>query len=258
MWILVALLVGVAVLAHTAPAPFLLDAAFHANAVWHMPRADPPTIYLTFDDGPNPTTTPDLLDVLEREGVAATFFLIDRHITAETAPIVRRIAESGNAIGLHSHTRRYMILSPGGLARTLQAAARRIEQITGRPPCPVFRPHAGWRSATMYAGLRRIDYRLVGWGWMLWDWNWFRPRTARSIAGRIGDRVSAGDIVVMHDGDESEPLADQRQTVEATATLVPELRARGFRFGTICPPPECESSGPTDADAVRTDEPAKP
>ena len=66
-------------LAHTAPAPFLLDAMAGDRPVWHMPRGNPATVYLTFDDGPNPTTTPDLLDVLAREDVNATFFLIDRH-----------------------------------------------------------------------------------------------------------------------------------------------------------------------------------
>jgi peptidoglycan/xylan/chitin deacetylase (PgdA/CDA1 family) len=69
---------------------------------------------------------------------------------------------------------------------------------------------------------------------MLWDWNWFRRRTADSIVNRLAARVSAGDIVVMHDGDESAPLRDQRQTVDATARLIPALRARGFTFATVC------------------------
>ena len=86
----------------------------------------------------------------------------------------------------------------------------------------------------MYDGLRTIDYTLVGWGWMLWDWNWFRARTADSTLARIAARVSPGDIIVMHDGDESAPRKDQRQTVEATASLIPELRDRGFAFGTVC------------------------
>ena len=60
-------------------------------------RDGPPTIYLTYDDGPNPTATPALLDVLAAEDVHATFFLIERHITAETEPIVRRIAAEGHA-----------------------------------------------------------------------------------------------------------------------------------------------------------------
>jgi chitooligosaccharide deacetylase len=234
MWVFLIIGFGVVALAHTAPARFVLDAIAGDTALWRMPRGSPPTIYLTFDDGPNPTTTPDLLDVLAREGVHATFFLIDRHITDDTAPILRRMLADGHSVALHSHTRAYMLMSPGELARTLTRAADRIEQIGGRRPCRAFRPHAGWRSGQMYAGLRQIDYKLVGWGWMLWDWNWFRRRTAEAVVSRISARAAAGDIVVMHDGDESAPLNDQRHTVEATARLIPALRDRGFSFGTVC------------------------
>lgn len=86
----------------------------------------------------------------------------------------------------------------------------------------------------MYDGLRRIDYALIGWGWMLWDWNWLRARTAEATLGRVAARVSAGDIIVMHDGDESAPRKQQRQTVEATARLIPDLRTHGFAFGMVC------------------------
>ncbi len=234
MWIVLAIAAGVVALAHTAPAPFLLDWYAGRRAVWHMPRTSPPTVYLTYDDGPNPTTTPDLLDVLAREQVRATFFLIDRNISDATAPIVRRIVDEGHAVALHSHSRGYMVMEPEVLAATLTAAADRIEHITGRRPCPAFRPHAGWRSAAMYSGLKQIDHTLVGWGWMLWDWNWFQKRTADSVVNRLLHRVRGGDIVVMHDGDESAPLADQRHTVDATARLIPQWKRRGFQFGTIC------------------------
>src|SRR5712691_6611949 len=234
MWILIAVGAGVLALAHTAPVPFLFDLIAGDRAAWHMPKRTPPTIYLTFDDGPNPTTTPDLLDVLARERVRATFFLIDRHITEQTAPLVRRMFDEGHAVALHSHTRAYMLMSAGTFARTLRQAADHIEQVSGRRPCAAFRPHAGWRTWQMYAGLKQIDYRLIGWSWMLWDWNWFRARTADSVVNRLRDRVSNGDIIVMHDGDESAPLEDQRHTVEATARLIPDFRARGFTFGVVC------------------------
>ena len=233
VWIVIAIGAGIAALAHTAPAPFLLDALAGRRSVWHMPKSDPPTIYLTFDDGPNPTTTPDLLNVLAREHVRATFFLIDRHITVQTAPLVSRMFGDGHAVALHSHTRAHMLMSPETFARTLTAAADHIEQVAGHRPCRAYRPHAGWRSAPMYAGLTKIDYRLIGWSWMLWDWNWFRQRTADAVIVRVLERANDGDIVVMHDGDESAPIADQRHTVEATARLIPQLRAKGFVFGTI-------------------------
>jgi peptidoglycan/xylan/chitin deacetylase (PgdA/CDA1 family) len=235
MWLFVLVGFAVVALAHTAPAPFVLDGMAGASAVWHMPKRDPPTIYLTYDDGPNPATTPDVLDVLAREGARATFFLIDRHVTEATAPIVRRIFAEGHAVGLHSAARATMLLTPDELGAVLDQAAGRIEALGGTRPCRIFRPHAGWRGGVMYEGLRRHGYTLIGWGWLLWDFNWFRPRSARASFERINERVSAGDIVVMHDGDESSPERDQRQTVEATARLVPVLRARGFLFGTVCP-----------------------
>jgi peptidoglycan/xylan/chitin deacetylase (PgdA/CDA1 family) len=234
MWLFIAVLAGVAALAHTAPAPFLFDVIAGRRAAWHMPRTGRPTVYLTYDDGPNPRTTPDLLDVLAHERVRATFFLIDRHITEETAPIVRRMFDDGHAVAVHSHTRAYMLMSADTFATTVAGIADHIERVAGRRPCGAFRPHAGWRTWAMYRGLKRIDYRMIGWSWMLWDWNWFRQRTADSVVNRVLARAAAGDIVVMHDGDESAPFADQRHTVDATARLVPLLKARGFAFGTVC------------------------
>src|SRR5437773_11993693 len=129
MWIVIVVAAGVIALAHTAPAPFLLDALAGKRSVWHMPKTNPPTIYLTYDDGPNPTTTPDLLEVLARERVRATFFLIDRNITDQTAPLVRRMFADGHAVALHSHTRAYMLMTPERFARTLVAAADHVEQV---------------------------------------------------------------------------------------------------------------------------------
>jgi peptidoglycan/xylan/chitin deacetylase (PgdA/CDA1 family) len=186
MWIVVIIGVGLIALAHTAPAPFVLDAMAGGRAVWHMPRTAPPTIYLTFDDGPNPSTTPDLLDVLAREQANATFFLIDRHITSDSASIVARMFADGHAVALHSHTRADMLKSADAFAEMLVEHADRIERLAGRRPCAAFRPHAGWRSWAMYSGARSVDHRLVGWSWMLWDWNWFRQRTTAAGDCRSG------------------------------------------------------------------------
>ena len=234
MWILLLIGFGIAALSHMAPAPLVLDAMAGGRVIWHMPRDDPATVYLTFDDGPNPTTTPDLLDVLAAQNAHATFFLIDRHITPDTAPIVRRMFVEGHAVALHSATRKYMLMAPSELAHQLNTAASHIEMLTGSRPCRAFRPHAGWRGGEMFNGLREIDYTLVGWGWMLWDFNWFKPRRADDTIARVARRIRGGDIVVMHDGDESAPTEDQRQTVDAASRLIPALRERGLSFGTVC------------------------
>lgn len=226
---------GVLSLAHIAPFPFLIDAVAPTPSLWRMPPSSgPPMVYLTFDDGPNPTATPELLDVLQRERAAATFFVIDRHLTGDTAPIVRRIFDEGHAVGLHTHTRGLMALTPDNLARRLTANADRIERLAGHRPCRAFRPHAGWRSGQMYEGLALIDHALVGWGWGLWDFNWYRRPDPSSLAERLARRVSDGDIIVVHDGHHEDPRADRQYSVEATARLVPALRDRGFEFGKIC------------------------
>jgi peptidoglycan-N-acetylglucosamine deacetylase len=233
-WVVVGVIVGVGVLAHTAPFQFLLDWLQPSRSVWRMPPRDPPTVYLTFDDGPNPTATPALLDLLARERVRATFFVIDKHVTDRTAPIVRRIVAEGHALALHSHTRRLMMMSPSGLAETLALASARLEAMTGRPPCAAFRPHAGWRSWTMLQGVGRRGLRLVGWGWRMWDFDWYRKPRPERVASKLARLASNGSIMVLHDGHHKNPTADRRHTIETVARLIPRLRARGFAFGTIC------------------------
>ncbi len=227
--------IGVMALAHTAPFPFLLEWIGPGRSVWHMPRLDgTPAIYLTYDDGPNPTATPALLDVLARERVHATFFVIPKHVTAETAPILRRMIADGHAIALHSHTRKQMLKRPDELARQLDAEAGRIASLAGGAPCRLFRPHAGWRGGEMYAGLDHADYKLAGWSFGMWDFNWWRPSKPEKLATRLAAKASDGDIVVMHDGHHDNPRADRRRTVQATAELIPLLRQKGLAFGRVC------------------------
>lgn len=245
MVIVVALLIGAVAASHMVPLPFLLEAFRPSRSLWHVTGAPgaPPTLYLTFDDGPSALWTPPLLDALRETGVHATFFLIDEHITDETAPIVGRIAAEGHAIGLHSGTRRLVVMSPSALSERLQRAAARIQTITGREPCRLFRPHAGWRSATMYRGLSQAGYRLVGWSWGMWDWDWWRTPRAGRIANRLARKASAGDIIVIHDGHHANPHADRRHAAETMRRMAPLLRTRGFAFGTLCDAGDASEAG---------------
>jgi peptidoglycan/xylan/chitin deacetylase (PgdA/CDA1 family) len=238
MLALVLVIVGAVVLAHSAPFPFLLEAFRPGQSLWRVPPTPggPPTIYLTFDDGPNALWTPPLLDALRDMDARATFFLIDEHITPETAPIVRRMTDEGHAIALHSGTRRLMVMSPDALAARLTAAGERIADLTGREPCRLFRPHAGWRSLPLYAGVSRAGSRLAGWSWGMWDWDWWRQPRAERVARKLAKKASAGDIIVIHDGHHRDPRADRRHAAEAVRQLVPILRTRGFQFDALCAP----------------------
>jgi len=228
-------LAGILALTHTAPFAFILDAAGGRLSVWRGPQSpDKREIFLTFDDGPNPTATPDLLDLLKEKDARATFFLIDRHIDADTAPIVRRMFEEGHGVALHSADRWLMARSPSSIATTLEAAADRIESLAGRRPCPLFRPHGGWRSVPMMSALSRLKYRLVGWSWMTWDWYWFRKRTGQRVASQILSHAAPGKIIVIHDGHHKNREADRRYAIDATGRIIDSLRARGYVFRTLC------------------------
>jgi peptidoglycan-N-acetylglucosamine deacetylase len=234
MWLFAIAGIATVLLAHIAPFPFILDRMAPRHAIWRMPETDPPAVYLTFDDGPNPAATPELLDALRDTGARATFFVIDDHVSEDTAPLVARMFDEGHAVGLHSNTRALMVKTPEDFAGTLLRYADRIEQLAGSRPCRLFRPHGGWRSGTMIAGLKQIDHRLAGWSFGLWDFNWYRRPEPGALAARLARRASAGDIIVMHDGHHVEPRADRQHTVAAVRSLVPALIARGFTFGTLC------------------------
>jgi peptidoglycan/xylan/chitin deacetylase (PgdA/CDA1 family) len=235
MWLFLASSVAAVALAHAAPFPFLLEYLGPNRSVWHVPSAPgETTVYLTYDDGPNPAATPALLDVLAREDVRATFFLIPRYINESTAGVVRRIFDEGHGVALHSHTRVLMLEKPDDLARLLATQAAEIERLAGRPPCKLFRPHAGWRGGEMYAGLDQVGYRLAGWTPGMWDWNWWRAADRARLTARLAARASDGDIIVMHDGHHSDPMANRQRTIEVTSDLVPLLKGRGVRFGTLC------------------------
>jgi peptidoglycan/xylan/chitin deacetylase (PgdA/CDA1 family) len=236
MVLLVAAVLGAIAAAHMLPFPFLFEAFRPRESVWRVKPTPgtPRTIYFTFDDGPNLRWTPPLLDALRAHNVRATFFLIDDYVTADTAALVRRISDEGHAIGLHSDSRRLMVVPAARLAEQLRAQSGRIRAITAREPCRLFRPHAGWRSRTMYAGLDRAGYRLAGWSWGMWDWDWWRTPRAERVASRLAKKASAGDIIVIHDGHHADPSKDRSHAAATVEALAPLLKARGYVFGTLC------------------------
>jgi peptidoglycan/xylan/chitin deacetylase (PgdA/CDA1 family) len=229
--------IGVATLSHVAPFPFLLDAANDQITVWRMPpTAGPKTIYLTFDDGPNPTATPELLDLLKEKNVRATFFLIGDYVDESTAPIVRRMFEEGHSVGQHSGDRWLLLKSSDTFAAKLRSDADKIQMFAGHQPCRIFRPHAGWRSLSMLRGAGLACYKVIGWSWMTWDWVWFRKRTPPRVSSQVLSHAAPGKIIVIHDGHHRNPRADRQYAIEATRRVVDGLSAEGYEFRTVCDP----------------------
>jgi peptidoglycan/xylan/chitin deacetylase (PgdA/CDA1 family) len=183
------------------------------------------TIALTFDDGPNPAITPQLLDLLDRHDVRATFFLIGQFARACPA-IVRDIAGRGHTIGNHTETHpNLLFLSTRQVAAELTDCQRSIAEITGTAPL-LMRPPFGARGPQLRLALRNTQLReVVTWTLMGRDWS---PRGKRRLIARLA-RVQGRDIVVFHDGSHTTLNADRIDTVRALEHWLPRWKDQGLR-----------------------------
>ena len=231
MWFV---LIGLAavVIGHTAPFPFLLEYVRPRRSLWEGPKGDGgPADLSDLRRRTESRGHATVLDVLAREGASATFFVIPGFVTAETAPLVWRAVDEGHGVALHSGTRALMLKAPDDLGRAARGAGRPDRGAERSPAVPAVPPPRRLARQEMYEGLDRAGYRLAGWGFALWDFNWWRAPQPERLAARLAKRVSDGSIVVMHDGHHKNPRADRRRTATATAALIPLLKQRGFCSG---------------------------
>jgi peptidoglycan-N-acetylglucosamine deacetylase len=190
---------------------------------------DSSTLALTFDDGPNPSVTPSLLNLLERHGARATFFLMGQHVRA-FPELTREIAARGHVIGNHTETHPNLtFLRAGKLRDELNRCDEAIESATGRPP-RWMRPPFGFRGPALSGVVRHLGYSGIAmWSRLVRDW---RPQPASAVIGRLR-RVGGGDIVLMHDGDHRVLEGDRQHTVEALEYWLPRWKNTGLRFVTV-------------------------
>ena len=188
-------------------------------------------IALTFDDGPWPETTAQILDVLDQYDAKATFFTIGNQIEGRS-DLVKRAADAGHQVCTHSWD--HAAGSGQGVDLTRMPAEEQvaevtkglaaIEEATGAPASTVFRAPGGNFAGDIVWTLKGHITAEIGWNIDTEDWR--RPG-ASAIANRIM-RASSGDIVLMHDGG-----GDRSQTVEALKIALPYLQEQGYRFVTI-------------------------
>lgn len=210
--------------------------AFHRNSpIFGRPitRLDAygKAVALTFDDGPNPDSTPPILDALADRGVRATFFILGRH--AERWPdLVKRVAAEGHAIGNHGYYHRKLhFKSPAYVRRDLELGTKAIEQAAGVRPTLFRAPH-GFRSPWVTAIAQSLGQRTVGWSLGVWDSA--RPGV-EAIAERTVSGARPGSILLLHDGDGYDPQGDRMQTAQAVPMIIDRLLGQGFRFDLFAP-----------------------
>jgi peptidoglycan/xylan/chitin deacetylase (PgdA/CDA1 family) len=226
-------MIGVAV-AGLAVAGLAAHGTWHRNswvfgpALNRLPGTDN-VASITFDDGPNPRATPLILDVLKREGVHATFFVLGRH--ADRWPeLVRRMADEGHQLGNHGYWHRKLHRrSPSYVRDDLTRGADAIERASGVRPRHFRAPH-GFRSPWVTPIARSLGERTIGWSLGVWDSA--RPG-ADEIVRRTLSGMRAGSILLLHDGDGYDAAGDRMQTADALPRIIDGLRGRGFRFDTL-------------------------
>ncbi|MEZ4300100.1 MAG: polysaccharide deacetylase family protein [Polyangiaceae bacterium] len=159
-------------------------------------------VALTFDDGPSPASTPQILDLLDRAKVKATFFVIGKK--AEAHPdLVRDILDRGHAVAMHSyaHHRLFSLKSAAYVREDLTRALRVLERITGERPL-LFRPPIGHTNPTIARIVKELGLEVVGWSVRALDG--LAAADPKKVAARVKRGLRDGAIVLMHDASERE------------------------------------------------------
>jgi peptidoglycan/xylan/chitin deacetylase (PgdA/CDA1 family) len=187
-------------------------------------------VALTFDDGPDPASTPAFLEVLAARRVQATFFLL--------GPMVRRapqlaeeIVAAGHEIGVHGWEHRYLTLrGPRATYRDIAMAADEIIAATGVSP-RLYRPPYGVLNAGALVATRRL--RLMPVLWDCWGKEWSRGSTPESVFATLSATLRDGSTVLLHDSDCTSPAGSADAGLGALPMLLDECERRGLLVGPV-------------------------
>jgi len=213
---------------------------------------DRSTVALTFDDGPNPALTPQLLALLEQHRVSATFFLVGRWARA-CPELVREIAARGHEIANHTETHpKLALLSSARIERELALCRESIAAALGGASLDTvaervatakwMRPPFGFRGPQLAGAVERAGLRGVAmWSLTCYDWKPQRPAALIERLGRVTGKGAytptagrrGGEIVLLHDGDFQALHADRQHVLVALKYWLPRWRDAGLKFATI-------------------------
>lgn len=216
----VAIAVRLAGIAHAAD----LGAAAPRNAVlWRVPTRSH-DIAFTFDDGPSPVYTPQVLRLLRLNGATATFFVVGSE-AARHAALVRAEAAQGSQVCGHGWTHMLFQRQSAAAVRTSVERTAALLARLGVPACDLFRfPYfASDRVARRVVGA--LGYRMIGANVDTLDWR--QPPVPRMVGAVLG-RLRAGDIVLFHDGG-----GDRSRSVRALGAILAALPGRGLHAVTV-------------------------
>ncbi|MFF4211346.1 polysaccharide deacetylase family protein [Streptomyces sp. NPDC001796] len=193
-------------------------------------RGRPDHVALTFDDGPDPVSTPLFLRLLADRGLHATFFLLGSQ--AERAPgLVREIAEAGHEIGVHGRLHRPLLLrGPRATHDDLARARDLVTDLTGRRP-RLFRPPYGVMSAAAHLAARRLGLTPVL--WTCWGEDWTARATPESVYATVTADLDGGGTILLHDSDCTSAPGAWRSALGALPRILDTCEQRGLAVGPL-------------------------
>ena len=180
-------------------------------------------IALTFDDGPWPESTAQVLDILKKNQIKGTFFLIGQNVRNNPGLVKREIAE-GHVIGNHTWHHWYQFLNPQAAAYEIVHTADLIYQVTGIKT-NLFRPPGGIMHNGVADYARNSKYAIILWSSDSVDYS--RPAVPKLI-NNVFRKAKPGGIVLMHDGG-----GNRSKTVQALPEIIANFRKQGYSFVTI-------------------------
>ena len=186
-------------------------------------------VCLTFDDGPDPRYTPQLLEILGKAGVKACFFLMGEKV-GKYPELVKRIIAEGHEIGSHGFSHRnHWLLGPLGTIREIKKSFRAIEEIAGFTP-DAFRPPWGLFTLSHLAARLVLGYRIVLWSFMSWDWT--RGSTPEKIAEKVRKKLADGSILLFHDSDTGPGASagSPKNMLKALPEILDDIKKRDYRI----------------------------
>lgn len=195
------------------------------DIIWHVNTKNK-MIALTFDDGPSPTFTPQILDILKKNNAKATFFVVAQR--AEKLPdIVRRMVYEGHEVANHTYNHPYLNgITEKEFQDELALADKTLIKVTGVKP-KLFRPPGGYYNEKIVRVAKEMGYRVVIWSWEQQSRDWANPGTA-AIIRSVLKNAAGGNIVVFHDQG-----GNRTQTVQALQPIINGLKENGFKLVTV-------------------------
>jgi len=177
---------------------------------------------LTFDDGPNDPYTQQMMDVLARHGVKATFFLIGRFVQ-QRPEIARALVEAGHVIGIHTWDHPNLIFaSSTEVRRQLRQTQQAIFDVTG-VEAELFRPPFGGRRPASLRIARACGLQTVMWNVTCYDW---KAESADEIVKHAERQIRGGNVILLHDGEYHRIGVDRSRSVAASDRILARYKAR--------------------------------